>query len=60
MKISPELGCSSRLMQRSRVDLPEPEGPMMQVTSPCLEGLTDAAENLMLTEAFADLAPGVS
>ncbi len=25
---------SSRLMQRIRVDLPDPDGPMMQTTSP--------------------------
>jgi hypothetical protein len=32
--ISPEVGVSRRLMHRSRVDLPEPEAPMMLVTSP--------------------------
>ena len=30
----PASGVSSRLMQRSRVDLPEPEAPMMVTTSP--------------------------
>ncbi len=30
----PSLGCSSRFTQRSRVDLPEPEGPIRQTTSP--------------------------
>ena len=34
----PASGVSSRLMQRSRVDLPEPEGPMMVTTSP---GMTE-------------------
>src|SRR3954451_8970561 len=33
-KIRPELGGSSRLMHRSSVDLPEPEGPITQTTSP--------------------------
>ena len=32
--IWPEVGVSRRLMQRSRVDLPVPEGPMMLITSP--------------------------
>ena len=32
--MSPLVGVSSRLMQRSSVDLPEPDAPMMQVTSP--------------------------
>ena len=34
MKILPEVGSSSRFTQRSSVDLPEPEGPMTQTTSP--------------------------
>src|SRR6478735_1323795 len=34
MTIAPESGRSSWLMQRRNVLLPEPEGPMMQVTSP--------------------------
>ncbi len=33
-KIRPDVGCSSRLTQRSSVDLPEPEGPITQTTSP--------------------------
>ncbi len=32
--IRPEVGSSSRLTQRSRVDLPEPDGPMMQAVVP--------------------------
>src|SRR5438132_5604643 len=31
----PLVGSSSRLQQRSSVDLPEPEGPMMKTSSPC-------------------------
>ena len=34
MKILPEVGSSSRLMQRSSVDLPEPDGPITQTTWP--------------------------
>src|SRR5215211_2975297 len=30
----PEVGSSRRVMQRSRVDLPDPDGPMTQTTSP--------------------------
>src|SRR3954463_1693161 len=32
---TPLVGSSSRLQQRSSVDLPEPEGPMMKTSSPC-------------------------
>src|SRR5262245_52629802 len=31
----PRVGSSRRLQQRSSVDLPEPEGPMMKTSSPC-------------------------
>ena len=33
-RISPAVEVSSRLMQRSRVLLPVPEGPMTEITSP--------------------------
>src|SRR5689334_16662069 len=33
-QMSPSSTCSNRLRQRSRVDLPEPEAPMRQTTSP--------------------------
>src|SRR5699024_2574499 len=35
-RMEPAVGVSSRLMQRNRVDLPEPDAPMTQVTSPGL------------------------
>src|SRR3712207_1032973 len=34
MRISPESGTSSMLMQRRMVDLPEPEAPRIEITSP--------------------------
>src|SRR3712207_385731 len=34
MRMSPESGTSSMLMQRSMVDLPEPEAPRIEITSP--------------------------
>ena len=34
MRISPASGTSSMLMQRSIVDLPEPEAPRIEITSP--------------------------
>ncbi len=34
MKTLPPVGVSSRFTQRSSVDLPEPDGPMTQTTSP--------------------------
>ena len=33
-KISPEVGSSRRLMQRKKVDLPEPDGPRTATHSP--------------------------
>src|SRR5215213_1273868 len=36
MRMSPESGTSSMLMQRSMVDLPEPEAPRIEMTSPSL------------------------
>lgn len=33
-KIFPSVGCSSRFKERSSVDLPEPDGPIMTTTSP--------------------------
>ncbi|MCY1427318.1 hypothetical protein D9M71_431590 [compost metagenome] len=35
-RILPAWGCSSRLMQRRKVLLPEPDEPMMLITSPAL------------------------
>ncbi len=32
-RIEPEVGSSSRLQQRSSVDLPEPDGPMTNTSS---------------------------
>ena len=34
--ISPEVGVSNRLRQRSNVDLPVPDGPIIEITSPRL------------------------
>src|SRR5919107_4867278 len=34
MRMSPESGTSSMLMQRSMVDLPEPDAPRIEMTSP--------------------------
>src|SRR5699024_8251655 len=34
-EIEPEVGVSSRFRHRRKVDLPEPEGPMMTTFSPC-------------------------
>ena len=48
----PPLGSSSRLMQRSSVLLPEPEGPMMKTSSRSLTREVDALENLGRAEAL--------
>ena len=48
-------GVSSRLMQRSSVDLPEPEEPMMQVTSPLSAAKVDALEHFVVAEGLAQM-----
>ena len=48
----PAVGCSSRLTQRSRVDLPEPDGPMTQTTSPRRIVDVDALEHLVRPEGL--------
>jgi hypothetical protein len=50
----PESMVSSRSMQRSAVDLPEPEAPMMAIISPrALQG--HAFQDLVVTETLVDL-----
>ena len=48
----PASGVSSRLRQRRKVDLPEPEAPMMVTTSPGIDGQVDALEHLERAEAL--------
>ena len=62
----PPLGSSSRLMQRSSVLLPEPEGPMMKTSSRSLTERsmpfkTSVAPKLFLRPAMRSIAmPGSS
>ncbi len=49
MTTSPDVGRSSRLMQRTSVDLPAPEKPMMPKTSP--------SSIVRLTSRTADTSP---
>src|ERR1700716_2937462 len=46
----PEVGSTSRLMQRSKVDLPDPLGPMIETNSPFLTS--------SVTESTALVPPG--
>ena len=48
----PAVGSSSRLQQRSSVDLPEPEGPMMKTSSPSRDGKVDPLQHLEGAEGF--------
>src|SRR5215831_10937794 len=53
-RIDPESIGTSALMQRSRVDLPAPDGPMMQITSPFMTSIemplmTVVAPNFLCT-----------
>ena len=45
-------GSSSRLTQRSSVDLPEPDGPMTQTTWPVVDVEVDALEHLVVAEVL--------
>ena len=42
-------------MQRSSVDLPEPEAPMMEMTSPFLTVKVDIAQDLVRAEGLAQV-----
>ena len=44
----PVVGVSSRFRQRRKVDLPEPEGPMMTTFSPSLDVLGDVVQHQMV------------
>ena len=46
--ISPAVGFSIKFRERSRVDLPEPEGPMTTITSPLLMS-TDTPSRALMT-----------
>ena len=52
--IEPLLIGTSPLMQRSSVDLPEPEGPMMQTVSPRRNGQPDVLQHGEGAEGFLD------
>ena len=43
-------------MHRRKVVLPDPDGPMRQVTEPRLDPQVDAFENLVRSEVLADSA----
>ena len=55
-RIEPRSIGTSALTQRNSVDLPEPDGPMMQITSPCITSIetplsTVSAPNVLCTSA---------
>ena len=52
----PAVGSSSRLTQRSSVDLPDPDGPMTQTTSPRVDRQVDAAQHLEVAEGLVQAA----
>ncbi len=45
--MAPEVGTSSRFSERRKVDLPEPDGPMMTITSPLLMSTLTPSSALM-------------
>ena len=53
-RTSPPVGSSSRLQQRSSVDLPEPDGPMTNTSSRGATGEVDAAQHLRVAEGLAE------
>ena len=50
--IEPLVGCSRRLMQRSIVDLPEPEGPKTTTTSPLCTSRSMSRRTTLSPKAF--------
>ena len=50
--IEPLVGCSRRLMQRSIVDLPEPEGPRTTTTSPLCTSRSISRRTTLSPKAF--------
>ena len=55
MRISPESGTSSMLMQRSIVDLPEPEAPRIEIDVAFLRAQRYALEHFEVSEALAQI-----
>ena len=53
-RTDPALGSSSRLIVRSSVDLPDPDGPKMTTCSPAMDAEVDAVEHLVLAERLPD------
>ena len=53
--IEPASTFSSRLMQRSSVDLPEPEAPIRQTTSCAAMSRLDVRQHLVLAERLGDV-----
>ena len=53
--IEPASTFSSRLMQRSSVDLPEPEAPIRQTTSCAADVEADVGQDLVLAEGLGDV-----
>src|SRR5215217_9211616 len=64
MRMSPESGTSSMLMQRSMVDLPEPEAPRIEMTSPSLAlsetPLSTSSEPKLLRRSRTEMAGAAS
>ena len=54
--ISPPSSVSSPLVQRSSVDLPEPDGPIRQTTSPACTSQRHAVQRREVAEALDDVA----
>ena len=51
----PAVGVSSRLRQRRKVDLPEPEGPMMTTFSPGLDVLGDVVQHQVVAKGLGQV-----
>ena len=52
MRMWPPVGCSSRLTQRSSVDLPEPDGPITHTTSPEAMARSMPLQDVQVAEAL--------
>ena len=53
--MSPLVGVSNRFTQRSSVDLPEPDAPMMEITSPFFDIKVDIAQDFVRAKGLAQV-----
>lgn len=59
-RICPDVGVSSKLRERKNVDFPQPDGPMMAITSPLFTSVLMPFNTSCSPNSYAGLLPLVS